>query len=52
MPLNDPTIGNWKGANDAVIHYPIRFDTLFLVDSFTRKTHGGAVSVTGFTLHY
>ncbi len=53
MALADTaTMGHWGGANDGIIHYPIKFETLFLVDSVSRKAHKDAVCVTGFTLHY
>ncbi len=42
--------GHWGGANDGVIHYPIRFDTLFLLDSPGGKATQGAIYISSPTL--
>ncbi|MCS6859297.1 MAG: cellulase family glycosylhydrolase [Abditibacteriales bacterium] len=49
MRLDDPQVGHWGGANDGVIHYPIRWDSIFLIDS-TSHPHQGTVYFTGVTL--
>lgn len=49
MSLDDPNVGHWGGANDGVIHYPIRWDSIFLVDS-TAQPHQGTVYFAGVTL--
>jgi hypothetical protein len=41
--------GFWGGANSGVVTYPIRWDTLFLLDGSNRKTQG-AVYIAGPTL--
>ncbi len=51
MSLDDPNVGHWGGANDGVIHYPIRWDSIFLIDS-TSNPHQGTVYFTGMTLIY
>ena len=32
MQPSDGSTGHWGGANDGVVHYPIRWDTIFLLD--------------------
>lgn len=44
LRLDDDHIGHWGGRNDGVIHYPIRLDTLVLLDS-TRKANQGQIYV-------
>jgi hypothetical protein len=51
MSLDDPNVGHWGGANDGVIHYPIRWDSIFLIDS-TSNPHKGTVYFAGVTLIY
>ena len=42
--------GRWGGANDGIIHYPIRLDTPLLVDSPGGRGGKGALITTGWTL--
>jgi hypothetical protein len=50
FPLDGSRGGHWGGANDGVIHYPIRFDTLFLLDSPGGKATQGAIYISSPTL--
>lgn len=42
IPLHAPDAGHWGGDNDGVVQYPIRLDTLLLIDNANRaqKTEG------------
>jgi hypothetical protein len=53
MPLTGEHTGHWGGANDGVIHYPIKWDSLALIDS-THKTVDVdcRIIVAGFALRY
>jgi hypothetical protein len=42
--------GHWGGANDGVIHYPVHWDTLFLLDRDKAKAADGTVYFAGPTL--
>ena len=44
--------GHWGGANDGVVHYPIRLDTLLLIDKRRDRTGRGEVYVAAPTLEY
>lgn len=46
FPLDSGQVGHWGGANDGIIHYPIRLDTLFLLDSPNRKGTAGSIQIT------
>ncbi|MGC8667979.1 MAG: cellulase family glycosylhydrolase [Chthonomonadales bacterium] len=52
FPLQGSTGGHWGGADDGVIHYPIHFDTLFLVDSARGQETGGTLYLAAPTLVY
>jgi hypothetical protein len=41
---------HWGGVNDGKVHYPIRFDTLFLLDSPNRQSTEGAIYLAAPTL--
>lgn len=45
-------LAHWAGANDGVIHYPIKWDTLFLLDNTDRKEVAGEVFLSSPTLFY
>jgi hypothetical protein len=51
LPLDGRDSGSWGGARDGVVHYPIAWETLLLVDSH-RRPHAGEVRVSGYTLLY
>jgi hypothetical protein len=44
FPLAGGTnMGHWGGANDGTIHYPIRLDTLLLLDNVSREKTEGTI---------
>ena len=52
LPLGDlHNLGHWGGANDGVVHEPLRWDCPLLFDGHTHKT-AGTVYFTGLTLLY
>jgi hypothetical protein len=52
FPLDASHGGHWGGANDGRIHYPIRLDTILLIDSAARQKTGGTVFLSSPTLIY
>jgi hypothetical protein len=44
--------GRWGGANDGIVHYPIRLDTLLLIDGVTQRESAGTIYITAPTLIY
>jgi hypothetical protein len=44
--------GHWGGANDGVIHFPIRWDTLFLLDNVSRQKSEGTLYLASPALIY
>jgi hypothetical protein len=52
FPLDGTRCGRWGGADDGIIHYPIRWETLFLLDSPGGRATEGEVYVAGPTLIY
>lgn len=48
--LRDSGVGHWGGANDGVIHYPIRLETLMLIDSAHGRIAPHSLTVAGITL--
>ena len=44
--------GHWGGANDGVIHFPIHWDTLFLIDNVSRQKSEGILHVASPSLIY
>lgn len=51
LPLDGRDAGSWGGARDGVVHYPIAWESVLLVDSH-RKAHAGEVRIAGLTLLY
>jgi hypothetical protein len=49
--FNAPT-GHWGGANDGVMHFPIRWDTLFLIDNVSRQKSQGTLYLAAPALLY
>jgi hypothetical protein len=45
-------LAHWGGANDGVIHYPIKWDTIFLLDNVSRQPVEGEVYLSAPTLIY
>lgn len=40
FPFDDAQTGHWGGADDGRVHWPIRFDSLFLLDGMRKATSG------------
>jgi len=51
IPLH-PGGGHWGGANDDKVHYPIRLDTLLLIDTPDQKSTKGEIYFTNVALTY
>ncbi|MCW3097737.1 MAG: hypothetical protein JWL77_3355 [Chthonomonadaceae bacterium] len=51
FPLH-PGGGHWGGANDNKVHYPIRLDTVLLIDTPDQKGTKGEVYFTNVVLSY
>ncbi|HSI12642.1 MAG TPA: cellulase family glycosylhydrolase [Chthoniobacter sp.] len=45
-------LAHWGGANDGEIHYPIKWDTLFLLDNVSRQPIEGEIYLSAPTLIY
>jgi hypothetical protein len=43
---------HWGGANDGKIHYPIRWDSIFLLDNVSREPVEGEIYLSAPTLIY
>ncbi len=52
FPLDGTRSGRWGGADDGVIHYPIRWDSLFLLDSAGGRATEGVIHIAAPTLIY
>lgn len=52
FPMDGTRAGRWGGANDGIVHYPIRWDTLFLLDSAGGRATSGEVWFAGLTFIY
>jgi len=52
FPLDAEHAGHWGGANDGQIHYPIRLETLLLIDSAARGPTSGIVYISSPILIY
>jgi hypothetical protein len=50
--LDGSDAGHWGGANDGTIHYPIHWDTLFLIDGTKQASQPPEVYVTSPVLIY
>lgn len=50
--IDAPRGSHSGGANDGVIHYPIHWDTLFMVENPSSKEMEGVIYMTGLTLIY
>ena len=49
--FNAPT-GHWGGANDGVVHFPLRWDTLFLLDNVSKQKNEGVLYLSSPALIY
>jgi len=45
-------LAHWGGANDGAIHYPISWDSLFLLDNISRQAAKGEIFCSAPTLIY
>ena len=45
-------LAHWGGANDGVIHYPIKWDSIFLLDDVSRQPVEGEIYLSAPTLIY
>jgi hypothetical protein len=52
LPLDGSASSSWGGPKDGKVHYPIRWETLFLLDHVTGGTPQGSVYITQPTLFY
>jgi hypothetical protein len=52
FPLSGVQLPHWGGTNDGVIRYPIRWDTLFLLDNVSRQPVEGEIYLSAPTLIY
>ena len=50
FPLDGSGAGHWGGTNDGTVRYPIRLDTLFLLDNVSREAAQGTVYFASPTL--
>jgi hypothetical protein len=50
FPLDGANAYHWGGAEDGAVHYPIHFDSLFLLDSANRHETEGTVYLAAPTL--
>jgi hypothetical protein len=50
FPLNDAAVWHYGGTKDEVIHYPIQWNTLFLLDSASRQTRSGTIYIASPTV--
>jgi hypothetical protein len=52
FPLDGTHGMSWGGAHDGMVHYPIRLDTLLLIDSGARQATSGSVQIASPALIY
>jgi hypothetical protein len=52
FPMDGTSAGHWGGKNDGLVRYPIRWDSLLLIDSTRRETGLLAVFVSSPVLIY
>jgi hypothetical protein len=51
LPLTASS-GHWGGAADHIIHYPLVWDSLFLLDNPSRRKHEGTIYIAAPTVLY
>lgn len=49
---DEKTLSHWGGADDGVIHYPIKWDSIFLLDNVSRQSVEGEIYLSAPTLIY
>jgi hypothetical protein len=47
-----PSAAHWGGANDGVIHFPLRWDSLFLLDNVQKRKSEGTLCIAAPVLIY
>lgn len=52
LPMDGSKAGHWGGAGDGIVRYPIKWQTLFLLDSASRSLTRGEVYIAGPSLLY
>jgi hypothetical protein len=52
FPLNDPNTWHWGGPNDGKVRYPIRIDTLLLIERPGRAPMRSSIRVRNVTLAF
>lgn len=52
FPISGPKSAFWGGANDGAIHYPIKWDSIFLLDNTSRQAIEGEIYLSAPTLIY
>jgi len=53
MPMDGREAGHWGGAKDGEVHYPIRWDAVFLIDNMNGKVNEELVlQATGFAVGF
>lgn len=50
MTADSREISHWGGAKDGVIHYPIHWDAIYLIDRDSKQPAEGTVYISGATL--
>ena len=49
---SEPGVAHWGGANDGVVHYPLTWDAVFLLDNTSRKAGAGTLYLAAPVLIY
>jgi hypothetical protein len=52
QPSQDHRLSHWGGANDGIIHYPITWESIFLLDNISREPIEGEIYISAPTLIY
>jgi hypothetical protein len=52
QPSQDHHLAHWGGANDGIIHYPIAWESIFLLDNISREAVEGEIHISAPTLIY
>jgi hypothetical protein len=53
LPLSGQDAGHWGGANDGVVHYPIQWETVLLIDNMKHKIDQPLkIQAGGFAVEY
>jgi hypothetical protein len=48
--LDNPAVGSWGGPQDGVMHKPLRWDSIVLLDSENRKAHTSHIQFDDITI--